>query len=688
MKTRRIFIMCVLGLGLALALVVGMAAASRTHAAAQKQGSEPGEASSPQGGFRQVQATALGTAFSYQGHLSDGSGPVDGSCDVSFKLYDDAGSGSPPTGGIKLGSTLQRTVAVTNGHFMVTDLDFGDAFGGEARWLEIAVRCPSGSGNYTMLSPRQALTPTPYALYARNVPLHDHLGQTWMPGDSPSAMTITGTFGLPDYAPLVLSNAFTGTGGAGLRVGSAGGAGIAIGSGALEGLWVQSAGRDGVRVESAGQSGFAVGSAGQNGFAVESAAETGLFVDSAGVNGVQVNRADGLGMHIESAGSSGVVVGSAGGHGTHIISATESGLAVDSAGWSGVWVGNAGGPGFEVASAGQEGLVVRSAGGSGVWVSGTVYSGVEVASAGTDGLSVNRAGASGVWVNQAADAGLAVGSVGGSGVEVHSAGGDGVQVLSAGGSGVWVSETVHSGLEVGSVGGNGVSIGEAGHNGVLVAHATYNGVHVASAGGAGVAVSYAETDGLWVESADESGVEVISAGVDGLRIISSTRDYIRAGSDSDPDFRVANDGTAYADGGWQGAADFAELMTTEGHTAAYEAGDVLMISTAADRAVAISSESYSTLVIGVFSTEPGFIGSPHVMEGQRDDEIPVAVVGIVPCKVSAENGSIRRGDLLVTSSTPGHAMRADGPPPGTILGKALEPLDTGTGLILVLVTLQ
>jgi len=60
-----------------------------------------------------------------------------------------------------------------------------------------------------------------------------------------------------------------------------------------------------------------------------------------------------------------------------------------------------------------------------------------------------------------------------------------------------------------------------------------------------------------------------------------------------------------------------------------------------------------------------------------------------PIKVSAENGPIRPGDLLVTSATPGHAMRAgDKPPQGTVIGKALGGLDHGTGVFRVLVTLQ
>jgi hypothetical protein len=71
--------------------------------------------------------------------------------------------------------------------------------------------------------------------------------------------------------------------------------------------------------------------------------------------------------------------------------------------------------------------------------------------------------------------------------------------------------------------------------------------------------------------------------------------------------------------------------------------------------------------------------------------VPVAVVGLATMNVSAENGAIRRGDLLVTSTTPGHAMRGAGTKlkPGTIIGKALaEFVGPGTGRIPVLVSLQ
>ena len=68
--------------------------------------------------------------------------------------------------------------------------------------------------------------------------------------------------------------------------------------------------------------------------------------------------------------------------------------------------------------------------------------------------------------------------------------------------------------------------------------------------------------------------------------------------------------------------------------------------------------------------------------------VPVALAGRVPVKVDAWYGSIQVGDLLTSSPTPGHAMRADDPRPGTVIGKALEALESGTGKISVLVMLR
>ncbi len=154
-------------------------------------------------------------------------------------------------------------------------------------------------------------------------------------------------------------------------------------------------------------------------------------------------------------------------------------------------------------------------------------------------------------------------------------------------------------------------------------------------------------------------------------------------------FRIDAAGTGYFNGGTQASgADFAEQIAARGDEQNYEPGDVLVISPDADRTVELSAQPFATTVIGVYSTQPAMLaGAPD----QNDPlaGIPVAITGIVPCKVSAENGAIQRGDLLVTASRPGYAMRAGtNPSQGTVLGKALGELKDGTGVIQILVTLQ
>ena len=156
-------------------------------------------------------------------------------------------------------------------------------------------------------------------------------------------------------------------------------------------------------------------------------------------------------------------------------------------------------------------------------------------------------------------------------------------------------------------------------------------------------------------------------------------------------FRVGNTGAVFAASYTIGGADFAEEIDPVGDGRLYEPGDVLAIADDRDRSVIRASVPYATTVLGIYSTQPGIIASPYSMDDpQRDGKLPVAMVGIVPCKVSAENGPIARGDLLVSSSTVGHAMKGTDRSrmTGAIIGKALEPLPGGTGKILIAVTLQ
>jgi hypothetical protein len=134
--------------------------------------------------------TPLSTTFTYRGQLRQNGTAVTAACNMGFRLFDD------PSAGTLIGSPITLTnVAVSNGYFTV-GLNYGSsAFDGTARWLAISVDCGSG---FNDLTPRQALTAAPYALYATSTgALHGYPvtttapssgqvlkwnGTTWSPG--------------------------------------------------------------------------------------------------------------------------------------------------------------------------------------------------------------------------------------------------------------------------------------------------------------------------------------------------------------------------------------------------------------------------------------------------------------------------------------------------------------------------
>jgi hypothetical protein len=194
---------------------------------------------------------------------------------------------------------------------------------------------------------------------------------------------------------------------------------------------------------------------------------------------------------------------------------------------------------------------------------------------------------------------------------------------------------------------------------------------------------------------------------------SSNSQFIECERGTDIEFRVWGDGDVTADGAITGGgADFAEMVSVSDGINTVEPGDVLVIDPSSNCSLSKSGTARSTLVAGVYSTSPGFIASEHDWDqlelerigaaelsdempslsieelAEELGEVPLAVVGIVPCKVTAENGAISPGDLLVSASLPGYAMIDNNPKVGTVIGKALEPLSTGTGVIKILLTLQ
>src|SRR5437879_6528164 len=119
--------------------------------------------------FSASSVVAQTSSFTYQGRLTDGGTAANGNYDLQFALFDSL------SGGTQIGSTQTlNTVVVSNGVFTVS-LDFGaNSFSGANRFLEIGARL-SGAGSFTLLTPRQPVTATPYAVRSANASSADAL---------------------------------------------------------------------------------------------------------------------------------------------------------------------------------------------------------------------------------------------------------------------------------------------------------------------------------------------------------------------------------------------------------------------------------------------------------------------------------------------------------------------------------
>ncbi len=135
-------------------------------------------------------------------------------------------------------------------------------------------------------------------------------------------------------------------------------------------------------------------------------------------------------------------------------------------------------------------------------------------------------------------------------------------------------------------------------------------------------------------------------------------------------------------------SDCAEDFDVAG-TVPVEPGTVMVIAT--DGALMASQQAYDKRVAGVVSgagdLRPGIILG---RQGEKANRLPLALTGRVYCKIDAQYGPVEVGDLLTTSPTYGHAMKATDHQKtlGTIIGKALRGLEAGKGLIPILVALQ
>lgn len=233
-----------------------------------------------------------------------------------------------------------------------------------------------------------------------------------------------------------------------------------------------------------------------------------------------------------------------------------------------------------------------------------------------------------------------------------------------GGTGIW---GVANGID-----GTGI-IGTGGGVGVEGVVATGKSIYGVASGTSGT------NFGVYGETHSSGGYGGMFVNTNGGALIAADDDL----DHGDLKFRVSNVGNVFADGSFTGGgADYAELLPVR-----KDLTPGVIVCMGLDGMLDYCSEAYDPAVVGVYSSNPGFVAGGGSYDEDLDARAPIAMMGVVPVKASAENGAIQIGDLLVSATLPGHAMRCEGVELcfGRVIGKALEPLDEGTGLIQMLV---
>jgi hypothetical protein len=663
-----------------------------------------------------ISASAQGTAFMYQGHLIETGNPANGLYDIRAGLY------AASSGGALISALYTNSaVPVSNGLFTIT-MDFGDLFNGTPYWLQIGVRTNGAGAAFAPLSPRQELTPTPYAIFAEganaagltgtisgngggltNVDAGTlgglGAGSFWhLGGNSVTAGQFIGT---TDSQPLdlyadniralrlilrtdsegIYTNAPNVIGGSSVNAASASYVGETIGGGG------GNMGTTSVFNSVNGDFGTISGGA-ANLVAADFAIVGGGYGNIASFPGTTVgggyqNIADssystvsgGFGNH-----ASGYQATTGGGSGN---SATGSGSTVGggfnnaaNGTYSTVPGGNANiAGGYASFAAGQYAQTTHN--NTFIWGDGSVdpFTGANF----DDGFNVLASGGvfffhgvEGVHIdylnqnNGAIDYGLHFGA-GSSGEGMASK-------RTAGGN--------QYGLDFYTSSANRMSIANGGFVGINTTSPSQrlevNGNYVLIDGGS---------------AADGNGP--IDAYIGG----NGSGSDVQIGSMNSLITSIGFWNTAA--GAWMhiacssitinGGSDLAEPFAISSPEHEISQGAVLVIDDQNPGHLKISDEPYDTRVAGVVSGANGIKpGIQMQQQGLLEGGKNVALTGRVYVQADASNGPIKPGDLLTTSSTPGHAMKVTdhAKAQGAILGKAMTELSEGKGMVLVLVTLQ
>lgn len=367
-------------------------------------------------------------------------------------------------------------------------------------------------------------------------------------------------------------------------------------------------------------------------------------------------------------------------------------------------------PGAVINSGTGSALTLHSSGGGATLsVSNATQDGLLVTSAGDDGLEVSSA-SYGVYVNAAAQDALKVNNAGDDGLDIYDAGDAPTHTLPA--DLFPPQHDAHDGIDIAGAKDYGLWVGYAGGAGVRINSAGY-----------GVFIDSVDNYGLTIKNSGDRGIWIDRTGKDGVAISHAAGNAVYASSDGGYGLQTPNQILV---NGCIGCTSM--LVAQNGDEGDLELGDVVVLSGVgrpfADspdptclvrRAEQASSAAVAGVVYGRITAfeETRDSRSPEG-QGQTEltthwqvlppEEAPAApgeylvivTMGLTRVKAEAVAGPILPGDLLATSADGGRAIKAEAVrvegaafyPPGTIIGKAMEPLKKGSGLLWALVTLQ